>query len=89
MDWFIQHEHEHCPYCRKEMLQPNDLKEAARHLLGEQRVVELGMWQGEQIVPADWVQAAVTPDAPHLEPGAIVISMESTTSRASSSESAT
>ncbi len=28
-----------------------------------------GQWQGEQIVPADWVRASVTPDAPHLMPG--------------------
>ena len=28
-----------------------------------------GRWQGEQIVPADWVRASVTPDAPHLQPG--------------------
>lgn len=26
-------------------------------------------WKGEQIVPAKWVQASVTPDAPHLMPG--------------------
>lgn len=28
-----------------------------------------GVWQGEQIVPADWVRASVTPDAPHVMPG--------------------
>jgi CubicO group peptidase (beta-lactamase class C family) len=28
-----------------------------------------GRWQGRQIVPADWVRASVTPDAPHLMPG--------------------
>jgi CubicO group peptidase (beta-lactamase class C family) len=28
-----------------------------------------GNWNGKQIVPADWVQASVTPDAPHLMPG--------------------
>lgn len=27
-----------------------------------------GNWNGEQIVPADWVTASVTPDAPHLLP---------------------
>ncbi|WP_417449304.1 serine hydrolase domain-containing protein [Kordiimonas sp.] len=28
-----------------------------------------GNWEGEQIVPADWVTASVTPSAPHLEAG--------------------
>lgn len=28
-----------------------------------------GNWNGVQIVPADWVKASVTPDAPHLMPG--------------------
>ncbi len=27
-----------------------------------------GMWNGTQIVPADWAKASVTPDAPHLMP---------------------
>lgn len=28
-----------------------------------------GAWRGIQILPADWVAASVTPDAPHLQPG--------------------
>ncbi len=28
-----------------------------------------GNWNGKQIVPAAWVKASVTPDAPHLMPG--------------------
>ena len=28
-----------------------------------------GNWNGEQIVPQEWVKASVTPDAPHLQPG--------------------
>lgn len=28
-----------------------------------------GEWNGEQIVPAQWVKDSVTPDAPHLMPG--------------------
>ena len=28
-----------------------------------------GRWNGVQVVPADWVRASVTPDAPHLLPG--------------------
>jgi CubicO group peptidase (beta-lactamase class C family) len=30
-----------------------------------------GAWQGRQIVPAEWVRASVTPDAPHLAPGEV------------------
>ena len=28
-----------------------------------------GTWEGQQIIPAEWVRASVTPDAPHLMPG--------------------
>ncbi|NIP92126.1 MAG: serine hydrolase, partial [Akkermansiaceae bacterium] len=28
-----------------------------------------GRWNGEQIVPSDWVRASVTPDGRHLQPG--------------------
>lgn len=28
-----------------------------------------GRWEGEQVVPSSWVQASVTPDGPHLQPG--------------------
>ena len=28
-----------------------------------------GNWNGTQVVPAAWVKASVTPDAPHLQPG--------------------
>jgi len=28
-----------------------------------------GQWEGTQVVPASWVRASVTPDAPHLQPG--------------------
>lgn len=28
-----------------------------------------GFWNGEEIVPKDWVKASITPDAPHLMPG--------------------
>ena len=31
--------------------------------------LEGGKWNGQQIVPAEWVKASVTPDAPHLMPG--------------------
>lgn len=28
-----------------------------------------GAWNGNQLLPADWVQASITPRAPHLQPG--------------------
>ena len=28
-----------------------------------------GKWNGEVVVPEEWVKASVTPDAPHLQPG--------------------
>jgi CubicO group peptidase (beta-lactamase class C family) len=28
-----------------------------------------GVWEGEQIVPKQWVIDSTTPDAPHLQPG--------------------
>src|SRR5690606_6077473 len=28
-----------------------------------------GKFNGKQVIPADWVQASITPDAPHLMPG--------------------
>lgn len=34
-----------------------------------QLYLDEGEWQGQQIVPAAWVRASVTPDAPHLQPG--------------------
>ncbi|WP_280348625.1 serine hydrolase domain-containing protein [Nocardia neocaledoniensis] len=32
-----------------------------------------GRWQGNQIVPEDWVRASVTPDARHLQPGRPIV----------------
>ncbi len=29
-----------------------------------------GNWNGQQIVSKDWIQQSITPDAPHLQPGA-------------------
>lgn len=28
-----------------------------------------GNWNGQQIVPKDWIQKSITPDGPHLQPG--------------------
>jgi CubicO group peptidase (beta-lactamase class C family) len=35
-----------------------------------------GNWRGAQIVPAEWVRASVTPDAPQLMPGRRASSVE-------------
>ena len=35
-----------------------------------------GEWRGEQIVPRDWTVASVTPDAPHLAPGKVLVGGE-------------
>ena len=32
-----------------------------------------GLWNNNQIVPQSWVTASVTPDAPHLLPGKVVV----------------
>jgi CubicO group peptidase (beta-lactamase class C family) len=34
-----------------------------------QLFLDSGKWQGNQLVPAQWVRASITPDAPHLMPG--------------------
>lgn len=34
-----------------------------------QLYLDSGRWQGEQIIPEEWVIASITPDAPHLLPG--------------------
>ncbi|MEN7342173.1 MAG: serine hydrolase [Pseudomonadota bacterium] len=28
-----------------------------------------GQWRGEQLIPAQWIDDSITPDAPHLQPG--------------------
>ena len=34
-----------------------------------QLFLDSGKWQGKPVVPAEWVHASVTPDAPHVMPG--------------------
>ncbi|MFM9837477.1 MAG: serine hydrolase domain-containing protein [Cyclobacteriaceae bacterium] len=34
-----------------------------------QLFLDSGKWKGKQVVPANWVLASVTPDAPHVMPG--------------------
>jgi hypothetical protein len=47
MDWLLdRQENDHCPYCRKEMISADELRQTAIKLLGPERVVEIGsMWQ--------------------------------------------
>jgi hypothetical protein len=35
---------DHCPYCRKEMMTPSEMKSTAEEVLGEQRVVQMRIW---------------------------------------------
>ena len=32
-----------------------------------------GVWQGKQVVPAEWVRASIIADAPHLTPGRVIL----------------
>ena len=32
-----------------------------------------GEWHGEQLIPRDWVEASLTPDAPHLQVGRVLV----------------
>ncbi|MBT8148878.1 MAG: serine hydrolase, partial [Gammaproteobacteria bacterium] len=34
-----------------------------------QLFLQQGQWQGQQLIPADWVARSTTPHAPHLMPG--------------------
>lgn len=36
--------------------------------------LQQGQWLDTQVVPAEWIKASVTPDAPHLQPGENVLS---------------
>jgi hypothetical protein len=58
---FLNKSHDHCPFCRKRMLKPEEMRVAAREALGEKRFARL-VWLDEHVVlvPAVW-QAAVDP----------------------------
>lgn len=32
-----------------------------------------GVWNGHQVVPADWVRSSITADAPHLQPDRVIL----------------
>jgi hypothetical protein len=36
--------HDHCPYCRKEMMTPSEMRSTAEDVLGEQRILQMQMW---------------------------------------------
>ena len=40
--------HDHCPYCRKEMITPQEMRTAAEKALGEERVTQLSAWASER-----------------------------------------
>ena len=41
MQWLCKKHHYHCPYCRKDMLTNSELRKAAEHVLGVERMEEL------------------------------------------------
>jgi hypothetical protein len=41
-EWMSKHDH--CPYCRKEMITADEMRATALELLGERRVNYMGMW---------------------------------------------
>ena len=41
-EWMSKHDH--CPYCRKEMMTASEMRTTALELLGERRVTYMGMW---------------------------------------------
>lgn len=46
MEWLQKHDH--CPYCRTEMMSPAQFRQAAKDALGEDRVETLGVFPGER-----------------------------------------
>jgi len=42
-DWLMKH-HDECPYCRKEMWSPDQMRQAAEDVLGPRRFKELTRW---------------------------------------------
>jgi hypothetical protein len=48
--WLLQHDH--CPYCRKEMILPTDFRNAAIAVLGKDRVEELSVTSAGQPSPS-------------------------------------
>jgi Ring finger domain len=48
--WLLQHDH--CPYCRKEMISPTDFRNAAVAVLGKDRVEELSVTAVEEPSPS-------------------------------------
>lgn len=39
--WLVKTKHDHCPYCREEIMQPSQFLDQALSVLGEKRVAEL------------------------------------------------
>jgi hypothetical protein len=41
-EWLLKHDH--CPYCRKEMVTPQQMKQTAEQVLGQERVLHMRMY---------------------------------------------
>jgi len=59
LEWLRQHDH--CPYCRVEMVKPHEFRQAAIAILGEHRVEKLSMPQQQQLPPHMNGQHAASP----------------------------
>lgn len=59
MEWIVKHDH--CPYCRKDMVSPNMFRDAANEVLGKDVVESMGLpYTVNEPVPSD-IEMAETP----------------------------
>lgn len=61
-EWLSKHDH--CPYCRKEMVKADEMRTAAEDLLGQDRVLEMRMWgPTEELMRNDFEEESDAPVA--------------------------
>jgi hypothetical protein len=62
-EWLSKHDH--CPYCRKEMVTADEMRTAAEELLGQDRVLEMRMWgPTEELMRNDFEEESDEPVSP-------------------------
>lgn len=59
--------HDHCPYCRKEMMTPNEMLATANEILGESRVLEMRMWGPTEELRRNEFDSAAVNSTPTVE----------------------